>query len=605
MSAARLRRRAFWCPALLLGCLLFAACALGKGDEPADPGQLLAHADKIKTIDHPRFVQIINDLGTRPNSLQPAQLGYLRFLEAWQVAYSGDYDLGGRLLTQVIDKSDDPVLRFRATATLINILGIGHRYDDAFARLAQLLDQLPSINDATARFQGLGEAAQVLIAAGQYDQAASYAEQMIADYPKGETTCKGMFFKLHALFKSGRLQTLSPEFAEGVNTCVGAGEVLVANTLRADIAAFDIQQGASREAIALLQANYADVRRDQYPSLMSQFDALMAQAYWETGDSDHARKSAISAINMSIKSEYTEPLSIAYDVLYRIAKEEGNTRAALDYHEQFMAADKGHLNDITARTLAYQMVRQQVEDKKIQLFDLSRRNQILQLQQELDREAVKTSRTYIVALLVLLASIGFLLYRLRRSQLRFMHLARRDGLTGICNRQHFVEEATHALRYSAKSSRSACLILIDLDHFKTINDTHGHAVGDHVLKRTVAVCQRYLRSRDVFGRLGGEEFGILFPECGAEQALARAEEIRQAIAEVPLDRDAGHVMVTASLGVASAERSGYNLHRLMVDADDALYRAKREGRNRVATASSAASGRAPGDLEISYAGELG
>jgi diguanylate cyclase (GGDEF)-like protein len=308
---------------------------------------------------------------------------------------------------------------------------------------------------------------------------------------------------------------------------------------------------------------------------------------------------------MSIKSEYTEPLSIAYDVLYRIAKEEGNTRAALDYHEQFMAADKGHLNDITARTLAYQMVRQQVEDKKIQLFDLSRRNQILQLQQELDREAVKTSRTYIVLLLFLLASIGFLLYRLRRSQLRFMHLARRDGLTGICNRQHFVEEATQALRYSAKSSRSACLILIDLDHFKTINDTHGHAVGDHVLKRTVAVCQRYLRSRDVFGRLGGEEFGILFPECGAEQALARAEEIRQAIAEVPLDRDAGHVMVTASLGVASAERSGYNLHRLMVDADDALYRAKREGRNRVATASSASSGRAPGDLEISYAGELG
>jgi len=144
-------------------------------------------------------------------------------------------------------------------------------------------------------------------------------------------------------------------------------------------------------------------------------------------------------------------------------------------------------------------------------------------------------------------------------------------------------EATHALRYSSKSSRSACLILIDLDHFKTINDTHGHAVGDHVLKRTVAVCQRYLRSRDVFGRLGGEEFGILMPGCVPERAAEVAEAMRKEIAALcgAADDPIAFPMY-ASFGVSAAHWSGYDLPRLLAHADSALYKAKREGRNRVA-----------------------
>src|SRR3546814_19020108 len=88
-----------------------------------------------------------------------------------------------------------------------------------------------------------------------------------------------------------------------------------------------------------------------------------------------------------------------------------------------------------------------------------------------------------------------------------MKLARRDGLTGIFNRQHFVSSAELQLQYCRKSARQACLVLIDLDHFKVVNDTHGHAVGDRVLKRAVAACQAHLSSTDLFGRLGGAEIG--------------------------------------------------------------------------------------------------
>jgi diguanylate cyclase (GGDEF)-like protein len=194
---------------------------------------------------------------------------------------------------------------------------------------------------------------------------------------------------------------------------------------------------------------------------------------------------------------------------------------------------------------------------------------------------VETSRSYIALLLTVLASIAFWLLRIKRSQLRFKRLATRDSLTGIHSRQHFVDEAELALRAAAKAARPACLLLFDLDHFKEVNDTHGHATGDLVLKRAVAACQQHLHRLDIFGRLGGEEFAILLPDCTAALALQRAERIRQAIAATPLWGETRHVVISASFGIASTDRSGYELRQLVIDADNALYRAKRDGRNRV------------------------
>jgi diguanylate cyclase (GGDEF)-like protein len=175
----------------------------------------------------------------------------------------------------------------------------------------------------------------------------------------------------------------------------------------------------------------------------------------------------------------------------------------------------------------------------------------------------------------------FWLFRLKRSQLRFMRLSRCDGLTGISNHQHFISEADRILRLLEKRLGHACLISIDLDHFKQVNDTHGHAMGDAVLKHAVAICQHHLRPADVFGRLGGEEFGILLQECSREQGLEIANRIRIAIGATPMEHDGNGILVSASVGLASTDTSGYELQRLCKDADMALYCAKRAGRNRV------------------------
>jgi diguanylate cyclase (GGDEF)-like protein len=221
--------------------------------------------------------------------------------------------------------------------------------------------------------------------------------------------------------------------------------------------------------------------------------------------------------------------------------------------------------------------------QKLETEGLSKQNSILRLQQALDTKAVETSRLYITLLLLVLVSIVFWLLRIKRSQLRFKMLSYHDGLTGIFNHQHFVSEAERVLRVLEKRHGGACLISIDLDHFKQINDTHGHATGDVVLKHTVALCKRQLRPTDLFGRLGGEEFGILLPDCSQEQGMAIADRIRTAIEATPVSSDGGLVAFSASIGLAATDSCGYELQRLRKEADAALYRAKRTGRNRVMT----------------------
>lgn len=571
----------FACSALLVS--LLAGKVTATVPERDDPAQLLSRADSIKTSNHAEFTELLKRLRLDSDAIKLSveQQWYLRFLDAWEAAYGGDYETATTLLNTIVNQSPDTTLRFRAGATLVNMLGIGHRYEEAFARLSQLLDQLPEVVNKEARFQGLAEAAQLYIEAGQYDLALGYANQLLAENPAGEDACKGKYLVLDARYRGGRLHGIERQFQDGIDVCVKAGGTLFANGIRADMARFDIERGHAAAAIRLLQQNYADVQRAKYQSLISQFDALLAMAYWKDGQVALAEQFAHDAVASSIKNEYTESLTNAYELLYRIKLQERDFPAALDWHEKYMAADKAYLNDTSTKALAYQVVGQQVQAKKLEVETLGKQNQILQLQQALDRKASETSRLYIALLLSVLVFIAMWAYRIKRSQLRFMRLARRDGLTGIFNRQHFVSAAEQQLQYCRKSGREACLVLIDLDHFKVVNDTHGHAVGDRVLKRAVAACHAHLRSTDIFGRLGGEEFGIVLPECTLEQVLGRAERIRLAIMEVARGDDAPDIRVSASFGVASTVRSGYELRQLLVHADDALYQAKREGRNRV------------------------
>lgn len=176
-------------------------------------------------------------------------------------------------------------------------------------------------------------------------------------------------------------------------------------------------------------------------------------------------------------------------------------------------------------------------------------------------------------------------------------LARVDSLTGLPNRRTFDEALDRELVRAARSGEPLSLVMIDVDHFKRINDSLGHAGGDEVLRRIGRILATTLRQIDLAARFGGEEFALVLPDCSAPAALMLTEELRRAIGACHGGRP--ELAVTISAGVATYPRNALTGAELLAQADEALYQSKRDGRNRV----SLATGRAPGADAEDGAGE--
>lgn len=187
-------------------------------------------------------------------------------------------------------------------------------------------------------------------------------------------------------------------------------------------------------------------------------------------------------------------------------------------------------------------------------------------------------------LAVLAAGCVFVLAHFERMASQMRKLASVDGLTGAMNHSTTVSLLAHAMERGRREGQPVGFVMLDLDHFKRVNDRHGHAVGDQVLKAVAACARARLRGSDVLGRLGGEEFGLVLPATGEAGARHLAEQVRLAVEGLELHGDGGQPLrVTLSAGVAEAARSD-TPETLMHLADKALYQAKQKGRNRVVVA---------------------
>lgn len=170
---------------------------------------------------------------------------------------------------------------------------------------------------------------------------------------------------------------------------------------------------------------------------------------------------------------------------------------------------------------------------------------------------------------------------LREALLHVENLAATDSLTGISNRRHFIETGTIEFERSKRYQHSLSVLMLDIDHFKSINDTFGHQAGDQVLKAITECCSTLLRSSDSFGRLGGEEFSILLPDTDIEAAGTTAQRVLNAVAALKVNYDSQVIRFTTSIGVAQMSMQCKNLEELMNQSDEALYQAKHSGRNRM------------------------
>jgi diguanylate cyclase (GGDEF)-like protein len=184
---------------------------------------------------------------------------------------------------------------------------------------------------------------------------------------------------------------------------------------------------------------------------------------------------------------------------------------------------------------------------------------------------------------VILYTVGIIGMYKDRSDHQLHQLAMQDELTGVANRRAILQELRQRIAESIRHNTPLCLLMIDLDHFKQVNDTHGHLAGDAALVQTATRIRERLRANDIVGRYGGEEFMVILPRTTPAEGVTIAADLRDRIRKPPISFDKGAISITSSIGVAGTDIAHTpTIDSLIQAADTALYRAKAQGRDQVA-----------------------
>ncbi len=304
-------------------------------------------------------------------------------------------------------------------------------------------------------------------------------------------------------------------------------------------------------------------------------------------------KEAVEQFNRAIAPGGAQPaddIAELYELRSRAHAAVGNYPAAFTDQGEYLrrVREQGTLDRIREVAQLRVQFESDQEQQKIALLEKDKR-----LAEE--RLTSQQRTTQLIALaglagLVTAFVLGYALWSNRRHRAELIRLAERDELTGLLNRRAIVRKAVEFLSRAREAKGTLIIGLIDLDHFKSINDRFGHAVGDQILQRFSAVLRSSLQTNEVFGRYGGEEFLVLFPDFTLDQARQASEKLRAALRTQRMKVEDHDVTITLSLGLASYEPGDVLFDQIARRADIALYVAKTQGRDRVEIYNSARHG---------------
>jgi diguanylate cyclase (GGDEF)-like protein len=540
-----------------------------------DFSRKLTEADQLRSSNPKQFSELLQALESQQDRADQLDLQRLRYLQAFHSAVYEDRVSEG--VAQAVDlykDIKDPELKFRTGSLIANLSAINRDFRTGFRYLGRTLDTRRSVTNKLIRHDGVGAAAALYNEVSQHSLGLKYANEILAESPAPRTKCFATSIKLEAQRVLGKLPQGKDDFSSEIEACRKINEFMAASTLRATLARKWAKEGKLDAAVALLADSLGEVEQTRYPWLIAEVRAILAELELERGNPDAAKAHADAAVSYGKQIASSAALVSAYRTLYEIASSREKGTAALELYKRYAESQMAHQSDVKARELAYEIVRHETQQKNKEI-------ELLQAQQRLERENTQKAQLTTLFLAILLAGAVFWAFQVKRHQHQLKKLAQTDSLTGLGNRHFFTQKSERALVEAARAGEPASLVMFDLDHFKAINDTYGHGAGDWVLKQVGKTCASHCRKIDYLGRIGGEEFAVLLSGIDLAGAERLAEICRAQLAQIDT-RDCGYsFVVTASFGVSSTAQSGYDLSRLLSHADQMLYRAKNEGRNRV------------------------
>lgn len=564
--------------------LLWLALALAPPVSAATPaafGDLLSQADALRSADPARFEVLLARLTDRVHEATPAQRELLDYLKAYRLGYTGRFDLAIEAGTRLFETSSDPAIKVRAGGLVVSSRAVTREFVEGLVFLDKVLALVEQVDDAEVRHHAWAAAGVIHNQVGQYAQAVHYVELLQADGVQGRTRCFTGVLRLESLGFLDAAPEDPAEFQSVIDYCLSQGETMLANFGRVHLAAKLAADGQVPVAVSLLESRLGEIEATGYPRLLGEVHARLARLKLSLGWREAADAHALRAVANSSGIANTQVLVQAHEVLYENALARGDAAATLQHYRQYAEAERAWLDQVKARELAYQMARHESLQKSQTIELLNRQNDVLRLEQQVAAKTAEANRLLIGLLALLAASVFYWAYKVKRMQVSLRTMAQTDALTGVSNRHHFTQTAEALLEACRRGGTDAGLVMLDLDHFKAINDQYGHAAGDWALRQVAEACQAACPPDGRVGRLGGEEFALLVVNQDLASVVGLARECRKRIASIDA-RGAGHAFaLTASFGVAGSRSGGHDFDGLLARADDALYRAKREGRDRV------------------------
>ena len=370
-------------------------------------------------------------------------------------------------------------------------------------------------------------------------------------------------------------------FREAETVAIAHDDAYNVSASRLGIAESQIALGQPDAALASLQQARTGFAAEQDASNEDMLLMLTGQALARQGQHTAAMERYRQAQPLIERNGNQRYLAMLYKA--RAASEEalGWTADALaDYRHytelQLKLQGKMRLEQSRMLEYEYEIRRRDFENRQLRAEAAAKQQEVATL------ETVRRWQWLAIALgALLVALLAALALRQWRKSRRLRDLVLLDSLTGIANRPGIEREAAHALDDAMRDGTPLSLLMLDLDHFKSINDRYGHAAGDKVLRAVTAAWQAQLRGRDPLGRVGGEEFVVVCPDTSLEQALVVAGRLREATNALRFDDIDPALRVGVSIGAAQARKAGDSCDALLDRADAALYRAKQQGRDRV------------------------
>lgn len=561
--------------------VLFSAVGIAKADIEED----LAELRDSNTYDSAKAYELIQDLHERWDEfVSNEQKAQFYIQESYFYILKSENQKAKRpleLLLQLPGVSEDS--RLAAYSLLSQVFMSLNQYQEAFNYLFKALSIVPKISNEALQFNSYYAAANIFVELEAFDEALEYALKArdialaMNDNPD-QCYSKALIANIF-LFQNSQ-HDHEERLKDAIDFCKGLNLTVVDAYLYKNLALNYFNHGQLEQSELAYNTALKKSSGSGYLPEILQMKLGLAKIYLSKGDLERAKASidevlldpSLQEAGMNRK-EATALLAKYYEMNKSYAEAYDALSLLAEIQDKILTLQAN-------KNLAYQKVKYAHLDQNAQIQILDHKNKLLELTHEVEEQSKRNFQLLSVIVIILLTGISLWLWRVRKQRERYQKLSQVDALTNTLNRRYALKLAHEVHHDSLINNTHYCVIIFDLDYFKTVNDKYGHAMGDWVLTKISQCVKEQMRSVDVFGRLGGEEFIVILPQCNSADAKKFIERCIVEFKEIEHAKLSSDFEITASFGVA-AKTNGESLEELIIEADNAMYKAKRNGRNQI------------------------